>query len=137
VLAACVGSVTAGPLIRAGIPVAQPERARLGALVREIADQLTITAPVMTTAGHRLELRGHAAVVDGEVRPVPGAGMGLLRTLASRPGQVFARETLAKLLPGDSREGHAVEVAMGRLRAALGDPKIVVTVLKRGYRLDV
>lgn len=137
VLAACVGSVTAGPIVRAGIPVAQPDRARLGALIREIADQLAVTTPVLTAAGHRIELRGHAAVVDGELRPIPAAGMGLLRMLASRPGHVFVRETLAELLPGDSREGHAVEVAIGRLRNALGDPKIVVTVLKRGYRLDV
>ena len=136
VLAACVGSVTAGPLIRAGIPVSQPERARLGALIREIADQLAVNAPVLTAAGHRIELRGQAAVVDGELRPIPSAGMGLLRMLASRPGHVFARETLAEILSGGSRERHAVEVAMGRLRTALGDPKIVVTVLKRGYRLD-
>lgn len=39
VLAACVGPVTAGPLLSAGIPVLQPERGRLGALVREIAEQ--------------------------------------------------------------------------------------------------
>jgi uroporphyrinogen-III synthase len=137
VLAACVGSVTAAPLERAGIPVVQPDRARLGALIREIIDQLSVTAPVVVAAGHRIELRGHAALVDDDLRPIPGAGMSLLRMLASRPGQVFSRETLAELLPGDSREGHAVEVAMGRLRTALGDPKIVVTVLKRGYRLAV
>ena len=40
VLAACVGPVTAGPLQREGIPVVQPARARLGALVREIVEQL-------------------------------------------------------------------------------------------------
>jgi uroporphyrinogen-III synthase len=28
-----------------------------------------------------------------------------------------------------------VEVAVGRLRAALGDPRIIQTVVKRGYRL--
>lgn len=137
VLAACVGSVTAGPLTRAGIPVSQPERPRLGALIREITDQLSESAPMLTAAGHRIELRGHAVVIDGELRPIPAAGMGLLRMLASQPGHVFARETLAEMLSGDSREGHAVEVAIARLRTALGDPKIVVTVLKRGYRLDV
>ncbi|MBV9795347.1 MAG: uroporphyrinogen-III synthase [Actinobacteria bacterium] len=42
VLAACVGPVTAGPFTAAGIPVIQPARARLGALVKEIAEQLPL-----------------------------------------------------------------------------------------------
>ena len=40
--AACVGPVTAGPLLREGIPVIQPVRGRLGALVREIVEQLPL-----------------------------------------------------------------------------------------------
>jgi uroporphyrinogen-III synthase len=40
VLAACVGPVTAAPLVQAGLPVIQPTRSRLGALVKEIAEQL-------------------------------------------------------------------------------------------------
>jgi uroporphyrinogen-III synthase len=40
VMPACVGPVTAGPLVDAGIAVVQPDRSRLGALVREIAEQL-------------------------------------------------------------------------------------------------
>jgi uroporphyrinogen-III synthase len=69
--------------------VIQPGRARLGALVREIVEQVParrgLTLPV---AGHLLDVRGHA-----------------------------------------------VEVAIGRLRTALGDPRIIQTVMKRGYRL--
>jgi uroporphyrinogen-III synthase len=88
-------------------------------------------------AGHRLEVRGHAAVVDDVLVPLPATGMGLLRLLAARPGQVLSRHVLMRALPGDSRDGHAVEVAVGRLRTALGDPRIVATVVKRGYRLAV
>jgi uroporphyrinogen-III synthase len=40
VVAACVGPVTAGPLLREQIPVIAPARSRLGALVREIVDEL-------------------------------------------------------------------------------------------------
>jgi uroporphyrinogen-III synthase len=40
VVPACVGPVTAGPFQRDGIPVIQPARARLGALVKEIAEQV-------------------------------------------------------------------------------------------------
>jgi uroporphyrinogen-III synthase len=40
VVPACVGPVTAGPLLAEGIPVIQPARARLGALVKEIVEQV-------------------------------------------------------------------------------------------------
>jgi len=137
VLCAAVGPVTAGPLVRAGIPVIQPSRARLGALVREIVEALPDRAMTLRAAGHRVELRGHAVVVDDVLVPLPSTGMALLRVLAQRPGQVFAREALMCALPGDGTDGHAVEVAVGRLRTALGDPAIVATVVKRGYRLAI
>ena len=47
VLVAAVGPVTAAPLVAAGIPVVQPERFRLGALVREVVDRLPPRAPVV------------------------------------------------------------------------------------------
>jgi uroporphyrinogen-III synthase len=138
VLVACVGPVTAGPLVREQIPVVQPARARLGALVRELVEQLPATrVTVLQAAGHTLELRGQAVVLDGDLQPLGGASMALLRELAGRPGQVFSRDELVKLLPGEGCDGHAVEVAIGRLRTALGDPAIVATVVKRGYRLAV
>jgi uroporphyrinogen-III synthase len=137
VLCAAVGPVTAGPLVRDGIPVIQPERARLGALVREIVAALPARAQVMSVAGHRLEIRGHAVVLDDALVPLPATAMSLVRLLAERPGQVLPREALMRALPGESRDGHAVEVAIGRLRNALGDPRIVATVVKRGYRLAV
>ena len=61
--------------------------------------------------------------------------MALLRKLINRPGHVVSRSDLLKLTPGDGCDEHAVEVAIGRLRTALGDPRIVQTVVKRGYRL--
>jgi uroporphyrinogen-III synthase len=137
VLCACVGPVTAGPLVDAGIPVVMPARARLGALAREIVERLPQQAPSLTVAGHHLELRGHATVVDDVLVPLPAGSIALLRELARRPGQVLSREVLAQLLPGEGSEGHAVEVAIGRLRLGLGDPAIVQTVVKRGYRLSV
>lgn len=136
-LAAAVGSVTAGPLLRAGVPVVQPARFRLGALIREVVERLPARAPVLAAAGHRLELRGHAALVDGALVPLPGAATALLRVFVANPGQVLTRDALGRLLPGESADGHAVEVAIARLRAALGDPAIVQTVVKRGYRLAV
>jgi uroporphyrinogen-III synthase len=135
VVPACVGPVTAGPFQRAGIPVIQPARARLGALVREIVEQVPrrrgVTLPV---AGHVLDVRGQAVVVDGRLVPLTSASMALLRELTAQPGHVVSRAGLLKIAPGDGGE-HAVEVAVGRLRTALGDPRIIQTVVKRGYRL--
>jgi uroporphyrinogen-III synthase len=44
VLVAAVGPVTGAPLEAAGIPTVQPERFRLGALVREVVQQLPLRA---------------------------------------------------------------------------------------------
>ncbi|MGN6607631.1 MAG: uroporphyrinogen-III synthase [Jatrophihabitans sp.] len=132
-----VGPVTAAPLERAGVPVRQPARARLGALVREVVECLPPLAQRLSLAGHDVEIRGHAVVVDDRLVPLPATSMALLRALAVQPGHVLSREALMPALPGDSRDGHAVEVALGRLRTALGDPAMITTVVKRGYRLAV
>jgi uroporphyrinogen-III synthase len=135
VAAACVGPVTAGPLLDHGIPATWPERYRVGALVRHVTEVLAARADVLTVAGHQLEVRGSAVVVDGSLRPVPPGPMAVLRALARRPGRVVLRADLLAELPGGGADEHAVEAAIARLRSSLGAPKIVQTVVKRGYRL--
>jgi len=136
VLACCVGPVTASPLQRADIPVVAPDRPRLGALVREIAAQVPARCGlVLPAAGHTIGIRGHVAVVDGRVVPLGTTAIALLRMLAHHPGRVVSRGQLLDTLPHDGQDEHAVEVAIGRLRTALGDARIVQTVVKRGYRL--
>jgi uroporphyrinogen-III synthase len=135
VLPACVGPVTALPLQARGVRTVQPERFRLGPLVQLLCRELPARARSLPVAGHRVEIRGHAVLVDGDLRPVPPAGMSLLRALSRRPGWVVARADLLRALPGAGRDEHAVETAMARLRTALGAPKLIQTVVKRGYRL--
>ncbi|MFD5509558.1 uroporphyrinogen-III synthase [Streptomyces sp. NPDC127051] len=135
VLSACVGPVTALPLQARGVDTVQPERFRLGPLVQLLCQELPGRARVLPVAGHRVEIRGHAVLVDAELRPVPPAGMALLRALARRPGWVVGRPELLRALPGAGRDEHAVETAMARLRGALGAPNLIQTVVKRGYRL--
>ncbi|WP_372349397.1 uroporphyrinogen-III synthase [Streptomyces sp. KL116D] len=135
VVPACVGPVTALPLQAHGVDTVQPERFRLGPLVQLLCQELPSRARTLPVAGHRVEIRGHAVLVDGALRPVPPAGMALLRSLARRPGWVVARAELLRALPGAGRDEHAVETAMARLRSALGTPKLIQTVVKRGYRL--
>jgi uroporphyrinogen-III synthase len=150
VVAACVGPVTAVALERREVPTLRPDRARLGALVRALAVGLPVRrSRSVAVCGHALELRGHAVILDGRLRPIAPAPMAILRALARRPGHVVSRGELCGVLPGRSLTGvtidpatarpradeHAVEMAVARLRRGLGPAGIVQTVVKRGYRL--
>ncbi|MEW1891052.1 MULTISPECIES: uroporphyrinogen-III synthase [unclassified Streptomyces] len=135
IVPACVGPVTALPLQARGIDTVQPERFRLGPLVQLICRELPARARTLPVAGHRVEIRGHAVLVDDELRAVPPAGMALLHALSRRPGWVVSRADLLRALPGSGSDEHAVETAMARLRTALGVPRLIQTVVKRGYRL--
>ena len=135
VLSIAVGPVTAGPLDAVGVPSHQPERARLGALAREVVARLPERDPVAQVGAHTLQVRGHAAVVDGRLVELPPGPMTVLRELACRGGHVVSRAELIASLPGGG-DSHAVEMAVTRLRAALQAP-LVETVVKRGYRLKV
>ncbi|MCE7082520.1 uroporphyrinogen-III synthase [Streptomyces sp. ST2-7A] len=137
VLPICVGPVTALPLQSRAVPTRHPERFRLGPLVQLLCDELPNRSGPLRVAGYTVQLRGHAVLVDDELRPVPPAGMALLRALARRPGWVVPRADLLRALPGAGRDEHAVETAMARLRTALGAPRLIQTVVKRGYRLAV
>ena len=90
---------------------------------------------VPTPAG-QLRVRATAATLNHEVLPVSPSGLAILRALASEPGSVRSREELLAVLPGESGDPHSAEVAVARLREAIGQP-IVQTVVKRGYRLAI
>lgn len=134
VLAGCVGPLTAAPLRKFGVPVLAPARAQLGALAQALVEELPRRTRLIEVAGARLVLRGHAAEVDGVLKPLPPAQMAILRALAASPGRVLPRAELLAALPRGADE-HAVEMAVARLRAALGGSSFIQTVVKRGYRL--
>ena len=138
VRAMCVGPVTAQPLVRLDVPTSWPERMRLGALARHIAEELPVLwSRTLRAAGHRIEIRGSCVVIDDAVQSLSPATMAILRALAHRPGFVVARSELLRALPGSASDPHAVDTAVLRLRKALGDRSIVATVVKRGYRLAI
>jgi uroporphyrinogen-III synthase len=110
-LAACVGPVTAAPLRQLGVEVLEPGRARLGALARALLDELPRRATPLRVAGTTVTLRGHAAVVDGTVKPLAQAPMAVLRALAQAHGRVLSRAELLAALPRGCDE-HAVEMAI-------------------------
>jgi uroporphyrinogen-III synthase len=136
VLVGCVGPQAAEPLRATGVPVLVPARARVNALVAALVEELPRRTQTIHVAGAVLVLRGHAAVVDGVLKPLPPAQMAILRSLAAAPGKVLPRSELLESLPRGADE-HAVEMAVARLRAALGRSAFIQTVVKRGYRLRV
>ena len=131
-LAMCVGPVTAAPLEALDVPTVQPQRSRLGAMVRELESELPARARGLPVAGRWLELRGHAVLLDGELRPVPRSGMALLRALARRAGRVLTRAELADVV---GAEPAGLDSAVAALVAALGDARLVQPIAGRGYRL--
>jgi uroporphyrinogen-III synthase len=105
-------------------------------MVHTLVAELPARAPTLRVAGRPITLRGHAAVVDGELRPLAQAPMAVLRALVQAGGTVLTRAQLLTALPRGADE-HAVEMAVARLRSALGGADYVQTVVKRGYRLRI
>jgi uroporphyrinogen-III synthase len=135
VVAAVVGPVTAAPLIELGLRPVQPERFRLGALIRLVCDHLEQHRVIRLQAGDTLlELRGRCVDVDGRSVLLGPHALALLHTLLAGQGVVPRPDLLACL--GAGRDEHALEVAMSRLRRSLGVPGLITTVVKRGYRLN-
>lgn len=139
VVAACVGPVTAAALEPWGVPTVQPARSRLTALVRSLEVELPLRreGQALTVAGHSLLMHGDVVVVDGAPVHLPPGPYAVLSALAINPGHVLSRRDLLAVLPGgQATTEHAVEMAIARLRQAIGT-KLVQTVVKRGYRLAV
>ncbi len=82
-------------------------------------------------------------LVDGQARPLPGAGeRELLALLALSAGRVVAVPALVDALWGEAlpaNPGNALQVRVSKLRRALaaaGAPSHVVVTLPPGYLLD-
>ena len=135
VLVVAVGPVTAGPLDAVGVPTFQPERARLGALAREVVARLPERDPVLTVGEHTLQVRGYAVVLDGRLVELRArahggaAGTGppsRPRRPPHRPDRLAARwRRRARRRDG----GDPAARGAGR--------PVVETVVKRGYRLKL
>lgn len=137
VVAATVGPVTAAPLLAAGIVPLQPERFRMGAMIRQVCEHLESERIVRLQTQHGpLALRGSVVEMGERRLELAPVGLAILRALVQARGSVVARERLAASMPGTTDE-HALEVALSRLRQTLGVPGLIATVVKRGYRIDV
>ncbi|MFE4468572.1 uroporphyrinogen-III synthase [Leifsonia sp. NPDC056824] len=137
IVAATVGPVTSAPLVSVGIEPLQPDRFRMGALIRQVCEHLEARSTRRVSTRHGdIELRGSVAVVAGTPVRLTPTSLSLFRALVAANGAVVSRRELAVALDGGCDE-HAMEVSLSRLRQSLGTPGLVATVVKRGYRLDV
>lgn len=139
VLAACVGPVTAAAFEMWGVPTVFPDRSRLGAMVKQLETELPsrTAGTTLEVAGHRLLVHGETVLLDGVETKLSPAPFAVLQCLMVNPGHVVSRRELLAALPsGTAGSEHAVEMAVARLRAAIGT-RCVQTVVKRGYRLAV
>jgi len=136
VVMAAVGPITAKPLQDRGIEPLVPERGRLGSLVRALVGHYGGLEALQTIAGP-LQVHRGAAVLDGRVLALTPTGLEVLRLLVKAGGSVVPREHVLAVLPGDSTDPHAAEVAIARLRDATGSRALIKTVVKRGYRLEL
>ena len=138
VIAACVGPVTAAAYEMWGVPTMFPERSRLAAMVKQLEVELPSRRGGLTIEldnGSVLLLHGDDVLLDGVEIKLSPAPTAVLQALVANPGNVVSRRALLAMLPsGTAGSEHAVEMAVARLRAALGT-KSVQTVVKRGYRL--
>lgn len=136
VIAVCVGPVTAAAFDAWDVPTVHPTRSRTAAMVRLAETELPRrrTAKEVDVAGRRLFLRGDRVHLDGVPVHLPPVPLAVLRALADRPGHVVSRRDLLEALPTAGGSEHGVEMAVARLRTALG-ADVVRTVVKRGYRL--
>jgi TolB-like protein/DNA-binding winged helix-turn-helix (wHTH) protein/Tfp pilus assembly protein PilF len=98
--------------------------------------------PVLVCFGvYEIDLRSGELRKAGLRIKVQELPLKILTALLERPGEVITREDLRKRIWPDETSGdfdHAVNVAIGKLRVALGDssdrPHVIETVPRRGYR---
>ena len=139
VLASCVGPVTAAAFELWGVPSIFPERSRLAAMIKQLETELPSRASGTSfdVGGHTLLMHGDQVLLDGIEVKVSAAPLAVLHALLVNPGHVVSRADLLAALPsGTAGSEHAVDMAVARLRTAIGT-RAVQTVVKRGYRLAV
>lgn len=142
-LGAHVVTVSRGPLaagvlrhhgVTPDVPPLPFDEETAAALARSVLDRAVHT----TLGAMTLEVRGHAALLDGRLYPIQQGPVDVLRALARAPGDVLSGADLRAQVPGLAHaDDHAIEMAVSRLRRAVPGVELVHTVIKRGYRLAV
>lgn len=134
----CRGPITAAVLRAHGV---EPRMAAMPfdeEMAAQLATSVLDRAVHATIGGQALEVRGHAALLDGQLYPIQQGPIDVLRALALEPGRVLSSADVRRLVPGlTDVDDHAIEMAVSRLRRSLPDAELVQTVIRHGYRLAV
>ncbi|HVX43813.1 MAG TPA: response regulator transcription factor [Mycobacteriales bacterium] len=96
-----------------------------------------VAPPVLEYQGVVLDLPRHVAQRDGRILDLTPKEFAVLSVLMRNPGAVVSAETLLEKAWDENADPftNAVRVAVMTLRRKLGDPPVLHTVPKVGYRL--
>lgn len=137
VTVACVGPITARAAAETGaVDVVVAEPARLGAMVRTLADHLAVRAVHVELAGVEVLVQGARMIVGSDEVRLTGRERRLLELLLRAGGATRSKGQIAQTVWGSGVDDHTVEVAVNRLRRKLGPAAAALeTTTRRGYRL--
>ncbi|HXN60998.1 MAG TPA: response regulator transcription factor [Acidimicrobiales bacterium] len=108
--------------------------ARIRALVRRPG---TALPPTLTYGGLELDPSHRIATRAGRALPLNPKEFAVLEVLLTRPGVVVSAEEILERVWDEAADpfSQAVRTTISRLRAKLGDPPLIETVAKAGYRI--
>lgn len=108
--------------------------ARLNALARRAGPP---RPPVLERAGIRLDPATHAASRDGRPLRLSRKEYEVLRVLMSAEGAVVSAEQLLERAWDEFADpfSNSMRVTLTRIRAKLGDPPVIETIIGSGYRI--
>ncbi len=117
-------------------------RSRVRALLRRASapPHQPVGEEVLEADGLRIDPARRSVELDGRPVHLTYVEFELLRTLVSRPGRVFSRQSLLEAIRGSSdyREPRTIDVHIRHLREKLErdarDPQFLLTVRGVGYR---
>jgi DNA-binding response OmpR family regulator len=108
--------------------------ARIGALTRRAQP---VAPPVLRHGDVTLDTSERRAYRGGRLLQLAPKEFGVLELLMSAQGRcVSSEELLARVWDEEADPfTHAIKITVSRLRAKLGDPPVIDTVAKSGYRI--
>lgn len=108
--------------------------ARIRTLARRAGNGV---APILTVGGLIVDPGTHTVTRDGRSIDLSPKEFGVLEVLAAAPGRVISAEHLLEKVWDEYTDPftNAVRVTMVTLRRKLGEPQLIETVKKSGYRL--
>jgi DNA-binding response OmpR family regulator len=108
--------------------------ARIGALYRRAQPAIP---PVLRYDDIELDRAQHRATRQGQPLDLSPKEFGVLELLLSSSGRTISAEELLERVWDESTDPftHAVKVTISRLRTKLGEPHVIETVPRAGYRI--